>query len=142
MKIKFKDGHEIEFKKFGNIWLAESVIMEGVGVCASHDDLRILKAHVAQWFKKNAPKEIREKYKASLPLSDEIDHLPLKDQLAYREGKTDEITDYFLGDETVPFPVRCRMRYGNDDKSDYFYCLTGYSWADPSAVRLCLEEIV
>lgn len=139
MEIIFKDGKKIEFKQFGNIWLAESVIWEDTDIRGSIDKLRKLKVKVNKWFNKNAPKEIRDRFKVRLPLWNEIEPLPFKDRLAYKEGRTDQLTDYFLGDEDHTHPIRCGVArslnyYG------WFYYQEGYEWAVTGTVRLCLEE--
>lgn len=139
MVIKFKDGKEIEFKRFGNILLAESVIWEGTQLHGSLDKLRALKAKIAQWFDYNAPKKIREKYKARLPLWEEVRTLPLKDQLAYREGRDDQIADYFLGDEDNIHPAICPLAYF-DNGYDSYYCYDDIGLSHSIAIRLCLEE--
>lgn len=144
MKIKFKDGHEIEFKRFGKIWLAESVIWGDTNLY-SLGELLELKKKIKRWFKENAPKEISDKFNARLPLWKEIHPLPFKDQVAYREGKTDQIADYFLGDEGDIYPYCCYV--GNSNK----VCRLFYSgasddwdssddWDASDAIRLCLEE--
>ena len=140
MNVKFKDGKEIKFKKFGEIWLAESVIWEDTALHGSVTELRELKARVAEWFKENAPEEIREEYNARLPFWGEIKALPFKDQVAYREGKTNHIVVYFLGDEEdYDYPalcnIGCSLKYG-----DWFCCYAHLTWSIAGAVRLCLEE--
>ena len=139
MNIKFKDGHEIEFKKIGEIWLAESVIWEETELHGSLDELRILKAKIAHWFEENAPEEIREEYNARLPFWGEIKALPFKDQVAYMEGRTNRIVDYFLGDEDNDSPIASCMHIDEDDRGR-FYCFSNYDWSDKFAVRLCLEK--
>lgn len=138
MKIKFKDGREIEFKRLGDIWIAENVIWEKTELNRSLENLRKLKVKISQWFAENASEEMREKYNARLPMREEIQSLSFKEQLAYREGKIDQVTDYFLGDEEHGFPVHCRV--GISDGCCWFGCYSGYAWDDSSAVRLCLEE--
>ena len=139
MIIKFRNGHKVKFKKFGKIWLADSVISEETELYGSMDDLRVLKAIVAEWFDKNAPKEIADKFTARLPLWKEIENLPFKDQIAYRKGKTDQIANYFLGDDYYDRPVSCSV----GGSHDYFGTLYRNAYRDchsASAVRLCLEE--
>ena len=139
MKIKFKDGKEIEFRKFGNIWFADSVILENTKLNGSLDELRFLKVKINKWFEENAPREIRGKYKVSLPLWEEIRPLTFKDQLAYREGKTTQAANYFLGDEDRLHPILCGVGVSTDD-CGWFCCVDGYAWSRPGAFRLCLEE--
>lgn len=139
MIIKFRNGHKVKFKKFGKIWLADSVISEETELHGSLDDLRVLKAIVAEWFDKNAPKEIADKFTARLPMWREIKNLPFKDQIAYREDKTDQIADYFLGDEYYNRPVSCSAG-GSNDYFGALYCKTYRDWQSTGAVRLCLEE--
>lgn len=139
MSINFKDGHKIKFSRYGKIWLAESVIWEKTKLNGSLDKLRELKAKITQWFEENAPEEIKDRFTARLPLWAEINKLPLKDQIAYREGKTNQIADYFLGDENHTRPVNCYVgcsigHFGG------VYCDADYDWSYTSAVRLCLEE--
>ena len=139
MVIKFKDGKEIEFKQFGKIWLAESAICEKTQLNGSLDKLHELKAKITQWFEENAPEEIRERYNARLPLWGEISTLPFKDQIVYREGKIDQIAEYFLGDdEEDTYPIYCAV--GISFVYGWFYCYTGSDWSSALAVRLCLEE--
>ena len=140
MVIKFKDGHEIEFRQYGNIWLAESVIWEDTALHnGSLKELRKLKAEIHKWFRKNAPEEIRGKYNARLPMRKEIESLPFKEQLAYKDGRNDLIADYFIGDEDGPVAFRCgAARFvGHFGWFSYRKC---YDWAITSAVCLCLEE--
>ena len=141
MIIKFKDGHKIEFKKYGNIWLADSVIWEDTKLNGSLDKLRKLKVKVSQWFNENAPDGILEKYNARLPLFNEVDNLPLKDRFAYKEGRPYQIADYFLGDEEPVRPVYSGV--GDCDiYTGTFYRGggEGRSYSYIGAVRLCLEE--
>lgn len=139
MKIKFKDGHEIEFEQSGKILLAESVIWEGTELHGSMDELRELKTKITGWFAENAPDEIREKYNARLPLQEEIQPLSFAEQLAYKEGKTDETADYFIGDEDCAYPARCSVGTSLDEYSwVYFYATR--DWSGAGAIRLCLEE--
>ena len=139
MEIIFKDGNKIEFKKYGNIWLANNVIWEGTELYGSLDELRELKAKINQWFEENAPEEIRERYNVRPPLWVEISTLPFKDQVAFREGKIDQIAEYFLGDEDDTRPVSCDVgvSYRN---FGWFYCVAHLDWSVPRAIRLCLEE--
>ena len=142
MIIKFKDGQEIEFKQFGKIWLAESVIWEYM-LLYSSDGLRQVKAKVAQWFAENAPKELSDRFEARLPLWREIKHLPFKDQIAYREGKTEAIAEYCLGDEIGhENGSPAVFRYVGYSLSFYGWCYCGqdYIWNYHHAVRLCFEE--
>lgn len=140
MEIIFKDGHKIEFKQFGNIWLAESVIWEETALnYGSLKELRKVKVETNKWFRKNAPEEIRKKYNARLPLLEEIIFLPFKDQLAYKEGRTDQVADYFVGDENGPVALRCGVAHSLGSRGRFYY-REGFDWAITSAVRLCLEE--
>lgn len=139
MKIKFRDGREIEFKKYGKIWLAESVIWEGTELHGSLDELRELKTKISRWFAENAPEKIHDRFKARLPLWSEIKALPFKDQIAYREGGTDKIVDYFLGDADHAHPVSGTVHLF-EDYFGWFYHFTIYDWSDTFAIRLCLEE--
>lgn len=140
MKVTFKDGKEIEFRQFGNIWLADSVIWEKAKHHGTFDELHALKAEIDKWFEENAPEEILSKYRARLPLRAEIEPLDFKDQIAYSEGKTDHVADYFLGDETDKFPVSCGIDVVKDVYFARFYCYTSHDWSVTDAVRLCLEE--
>ena len=135
MIIKFKGGNKIEFKQFGDIWLAESVIWRSTELQVKN--LYEVKAKVAEWFEKNAPKEAINKFKARLPLWKEIKDLPFKDQVAYEERNKSEITDYLLGDRDEIFPLYCHVGSSFDGS---FYCYTGGDWDISFAVRLCLEE--
>lgn len=139
MKIKFKDGHKIEFNKYGNIWFADSVIWEKIQLYDSLDDLRELKAKIDQWFEKNAPDEIREKYNARLPLWREILTLPFKYKIVYRKGKKNQIADYFLGDEEDrTHPIYFTAGYYNGDS---WFTANDFDFLSYEvAVRLCLEE--
>lgn len=138
MVIRFKDGKEIEFKQFGDIWLAESVIMEETELHDSMDELAELEDDITRWFDENAPEEIREKYIARLPMWDEIAPLRFKDQVAYREGKTDRIADYLLGDGDGACPVICDVGYTHPFG---WYCReSGLDWDTTTAIRLCLGE--
>ena len=137
MRIKFKDGREIEFRQFGNIWLAETVIWDETELHCSMKELCLVKAKVAEWFDKNAPDGIREKYNARLPLWNDIKRLPFKDQVAYEERNKSEITDYLIGDRDEIFPLYCHVGSSFDGS---FYCYTGGDWDISFAVRLCLEE--
>lgn len=139
MQFQFLDGHLITFEKFGKIWLAESVIWEETSLTSSLGDLRDLKARVADWFKKCAPKEISDNFSARLPLWEEIKKLPFKDRIACREGRNDQIADYFLGDEDYDRPVSCSVA-GSNDYFGALYCKTYRDWQSTGAVRLCLEE--
>lgn len=139
MIIKFKDGRKIEFKRFGEIWFAESAIWEGTELHGSLDELRELKTKIAGWFAENAPEEIRRKYNARLPLWSEVKPLPFKDQITYREGRTDKIVDYFLGDEDHTRPVSSTVGL-SEDYFGWFYRFSNYDWSDTFAIRLCLEE--
>ena len=123
MKIKFKDGKEIEFKQFEKIWLAESVIWEKTELHRSLKELRELKAEIAQWFAENAPEELKDKF---------------EDKITYREGRTYQVTNYFLGDEDRDAPIHCRIGISDGDCCSGYY--SGYAWDDSNAVRLCLEE--
>ena len=134
MIIKFKDGHKIEFKKFGNIWLAESVIWRNNDLLV--EQLYKLEAKVAQWFEENAPRKATNKFKARLPLWAEIKHLPFKDQVAYAEYAKNEIVDYLLGDNGYGFPLYCHVGRSLDGS---VYCYTGGDWDVTYSVRLCLE---
>lgn len=135
MEIIFKDGHEIEFKQYGNIWLAESVIWRNNDLMVGQ--LYKLKAEVAQWFEENAPRKATNKFKARLPLWDEIKRLPFKDQIAYAEYTKNEIVDYLIGDSDDIFPLYCHVGCSLDGS---FYCYTGGDWEITYSVRLCLEE--
>lgn len=139
MSINFKDGHKISFSRFGKIWLAESVIWEGTELHGSLDELRELKAKITQWFEENAPAEIEDRFTARLPMWAEIKALPFKDQLAYKEGRTDQIAEYFLGDEDDTRPVSCDVGVSYHNFG-WFYCVAHLDWSVPRAVRLCLEE--
>ena len=138
MEIKFKDGHKIEFKKFGNIWLADSVIFEVNELHSSMEELRLVKAKINQWFEESAPEEIREKYNARLPLWEEIKDLPFKDQIAYGYGRTDKISDYLLGDGDDTDTLLCYVGYSYD--CGFLSCDIDYVYAGTRPVRLCLEE--
>ena len=138
MTIKFKDGHEIEFKKHGRIWLAESVIWEGIRLNGSLDELRKLKDKTTQWFEENAPKRILRKYNARLPLWEEILPLVFKDRVAYREGRLDQVAYYLLGDEEWSCPFYCGYLTGNERwgfHSDSEDCQNV-----EYAIRLCLAK--
>ena len=139
MKINFKDGHKIEFKKFDRMWLSESVIWESTELHGSLEELRKLKAKIADWLDKCAPDEIRNKFIVRLPVRNDIKMLPLKDQIAYREWTNNKIVDYFLGDEDHDSPIASCMHIDEDDRGR-FYCFSNYDWSDKFAVRLCLEE--
>lgn len=141
MKIKFKDRKEIEFKKFGNMLLAESVIWEDTDLHGSLEELRKLKARVNAWFKRNAPKEICEKYKVRLPLWKEIKLLQFKDQIAYMEGETNQIINYFLGDEDGSFPIYYSIGYMTRNNGRYMsVCYSDWGVNGSQGVRLLLEE--
>lgn len=139
MIIKFKDGHRIRFLRYGDIWLAESVIWEDTVLHASLEELRALKARITKWFGDNAPERIRDRFTVRLPLWNEIEYLPFKDQIAYKEGKISQITEYLLGDEYRASPLVCNL---NSVYCPYsWYCRDAYlEWAGPIAIRLCLEE--
>ena len=138
MEIIFKDGHKIEFRKRGEIWLTKNVIWEDTDIRGSIDKLRELKAKIADWFEDNAPAEIFDRFEARLPLSNEIDLLAPKDQLAYKEGSTDQVADYFLGNEENSYPIICLVA---DSYANYGWRRkTGLGWSYKGAVRLCLEE--
>lgn len=139
MEIIFKDGHKIEFRKRGEIWLPKNVIWEETDLGGSLDALRELKAKIADWFEDNAPAEIFDRFKARLPLSEEIDLLAPKDKLAYKEGSTDQVVDYFLGNEENSSPIICLVA---NSYVNYGWCRrsTGFGWSCKGAVRLCLEE--
>lgn len=139
MIIKFKDGHEIEFKKCGNIWLAESVIFERLRMRRSIEGLHKLKNEVTEWFEECAPTEIREKYNVRLPLWKDIEALPFKDQIAYAEGKTNRMAEYLLGDENDPFPAYC-FAGRSGFHCGLFLCRSKDYWGNGRAIRLCLEE--
>lgn len=138
MEIEFKDGHKIEFRKFANIWLADSVIFEVNELHSSMEELRLVKAKINQWFEESAPDEIREKYNARLPLWEEIKALPFKDQIAYAEGRTDKISDYLLGDGDDTDTLLCYVGYSYD--CGFLSCDIDYVYAGTRPVRLCLEE--
>lgn len=138
MNVKFKDGKKIKFQKFGKIWLADSVILEETKLNGSVTELRELKAKVAEWFKENAPEDIREKYNVRFPLWKEFKALPFKDRFAYKEGRTDKIAEYFLGDEDNTYPVYCFV--GGSNRFGWFCCYADLGWSYKYAVRLCLEE--
>lgn len=138
MEIKFKDGHEIEFRKFGEIWLADSVIFKGDELRSLMEEFGLAKAKINQWFDENAPEEIREKYNARLPLWEEIKDLPFKDQIAYAEGRTDTISDYMLGDGDDTDTLICYAGYSYD--CGWLSCDIDYIYVGSCPVRLCLEE--
>lgn len=139
MKIKFKNGKEIEFKQFGEVWLAESVIWEKTELHSSLVALRKLKAKVTRWFEENAPEEILTKYKVRLPLWEEIKPLPFKDQVAYKEGRTDQVADYLLGDEDCSYPLYC-SHFAGSGRCGFYRDPDNYPNIS-YAIRLCLEEL-
>ena len=138
MEIEFKDGHKIKFAKYGNIWLADSVIFEVNELHSFLEKMRLVKEKINQWFDESAPDEIREKYNARLPLWEEIKALPFKDQIAYAEGRTDRISDYMLGDGDDDETTLSYAGYSYD--CGFLSCDIDYVYAGTRPVRLCLEE--
>lgn len=138
MTIEFEDGRKIEFKKFDGMWLSESVIWEKTTL-RNLLDLRELKAKIAQWFDDNAPEDVKGKYEARLPMWNEIEPLSFKDQVAYGEGETNLVVEYFLGDENHPFPVCCCIGYHYGD-NEGFRCYIDSHLKPCHAIRICLEE--
>lgn len=139
MKIKFNDGKEIKFKRFGKIWLAKNAIWDGTELDGSMEELRVLKAKVAEWFDKNASKKFAKRFTARLPLWKEVEHLPFKDQVAYGTKKTDRIAEYLLGDEEYSRPVICRVGLSRNGYG-WLYCNAGGDCSYTGPIRLCLEE--
>lgn len=139
MIIKFKDGHKIKFKRYGEIWLSESVIWEDTNLHGSLEDLRVLKAVIAKWFAKNALEEFADRFTARLPMWGEIKNLPFQDQIAYKEGTINQVSVYLLGDESNDYPAYCNIGH-SDGAYGWFYCYAYLGWSGSSAVRLCLED--
>lgn len=138
MEIEFKDGHKIKFAKYGNIWLADSVIWEINKLHSPMEELRLVKEKINQWFEENAPQEIHKKYNVRLPLWEEIKALPFNGKMAYGEGRTDIISDYMLGDGDDTDTLLCYVGYSYD--CGFLSCDIDYVYAGTRPVRLCLEE--